>query len=95
MNGISFAFKGKTLTIPASRAFAVGEQIEDIVALTDIASWAQRPKMFKLARCFGILLREAGVKITDEDVHAAIMGRDGDETGLCGRCRRILAAVAG
>lgn len=73
MRGVRFPFKGVEYHVPAERAFALGEQIEDIVTLTEIASWGKAPKLFKLARCFAAIIRFAGGKVTNEEVHEEMM----------------------
>lgn len=73
MRDIRITWKGKPLTIPASRAFEVGEAVEDIITLREIATWGDRPKFFKMARAYAAILRVAGVIVTPEAVHAEIM----------------------
>lgn len=75
MRGIKIPFRGEEYFIPASKAFELGERVEDIVTLTELGSWGARPKFFKLARCFGEMLRFAGCKVSDTDVHADMMGQ--------------------
>lgn len=72
-------WRGKNYTIPATSAFEIGEKIEDIATLADVASWGNRPKMFKLARCYGEMLRFAGCKVADATVLEAITPVAGQE----------------
>ena len=65
MRAVEMTWRGKAFTIPANRAFEIGEQVEDIVTLAEVASWGSRPKMFKLAKCYGAMLRFAGAKVAD------------------------------
>jgi len=79
MREVKMTWRGRDYTIPANRAFAIGEQIEDIVTLADVASWGHRPKMFKLSKAYGEMLRFAGCKVADETVLEAITPVDGKE----------------
>ena len=78
---ITLKFKGEVYTIPDDRAFEAGEAVEEIVTLPELAAWGERPRFFKLARCFGALLRFAGCKVSDRDVHDEMMGevKSGDD----------------
>ena len=62
-------------------AFQIGDQIEDIVTLAEISQWAVKPKMFKLARCYGAMLRFAGARVADTDVFTEIMTAKADADG--------------
>lgn len=73
MADIIIAFKGEEFVIPESRAFEIGERVEDIATLPEILSWAKSPKFFKMARCIGVMLRSAGGRMTDRDVHKQMM----------------------
>jgi len=75
MNSISLSFKGKTYSISDDQAFQAGEVVEDIVTLPELARWGDAPKFFKLSRCFGAMLRFAGCKVSDRDVHAEMMAQ--------------------
>ena len=68
MAEIKIIFRGEEFSIPESRAFEIGERIEDIATLPEIIGWARKPKFFKMARCFGEMLRAA-----DKEVHSAMM----------------------
>lgn len=73
MADIVIAFKGEEFVIPESRAFEIGERVEDIASLPEVISWAKRPKFFKMARCIGEMLRAAGGRVTDKQVHTQMM----------------------
>ncbi|HCZ00179.1 MAG: hypothetical protein A3D16_12135 [Rhodobacterales bacterium RIFCSPHIGHO2_02_FULL_62_130] len=73
MAEIKIIFRGEEFSIPESRAFEIGERIEDIATLPEIIGWARKPKFFKMARCFGEMLRAAGGRVTDKEVHSAMM----------------------
>jgi ABC-type dipeptide/oligopeptide/nickel transport system permease subunit len=74
MTAIKLTWKGKEYRIPADKAFAVGEQVEDVVSLAEIGSWGVKPRFFKIARAFAVMLRFAGCKVSDGEVHEEITG---------------------
>lgn len=73
MAAIRMNWQGKAYVIPAHRAFELGAQVEDIVTLGEIGTWGARVPFFKVARAYGTMLRFAGAKVTDGEVHAEIM----------------------
>lgn len=73
MADIIIAFKGEEFVIPESRAFEIGERVEDIASLPEVLSWAKTPKFYKMARCIGTMLRAAGGRMTDKEVHTQMM----------------------
>lgn len=73
MADIIIAFKGEQFTIPESRAFEIGERVEEIASLPEVLSWVKVPKFHKMARCIGVMLRAAGGRATDKDVHRQMM----------------------
>lgn len=73
MADIVIKFRGEEFIIPESKAFAVGERVEDIATLSEVYSWLQRPRYHKMARCLGAMIRFAGGVVTDEDVHRELM----------------------
>lgn len=75
MREVVLQFRGATYTIPASRAFEVGERVEDIATLSEINEWSRAPKFHKIARCYGEMLRAAGCKVSDADVHSDMMAQ--------------------
>lgn len=83
MGDLVVKFRGADYRVPAHKIFPLAEKIEDIATLTEIAGWGAAPKMVKMARCFGCILRYAGAEVSDQDVHSEMMaqikkgGRDG------------------
>lgn len=73
MADIVIAFKGEEYVIPESRAFEIGERVEEIASLPEVLTWAKVPKFFKMARCIGVMLRAAGGLATDRQVHKQMM----------------------
>ena len=74
MAAIRMKWRGVDHVIPAHRAFEIGAEVEGIVTLGEIGSWGNRVPFYKVARCYGAMLRFAGAKVTDAEVHAEIMG---------------------
>lgn len=72
MGDIVLKFRGKTYTIPESRAFAVGSEVENVVTLGEMAGWGNNPRFFKIASAFGVMLRFAGCKVSDGEIKAEI-----------------------
>jgi len=75
MADIKIVFRGDTFTIPDTKAFMVGEIVEDIASLQEVFSWLRQPRYFKMSRCLGAMLRFAGSRASDEDVHAELMAQ--------------------
>jgi len=84
MPAIHLKWAGKEYTIPEKKAFEVGDQIEDILMLSELAAMAERPKFHRLAKCFGVMLRFAGCRVSDRDVHSQMMQqiKNGQEEDL-------------
>lgn len=93
MQPIRLTFRGQEFLIPADRAFQAGAAVEDVVTLSEIAKWGDNPKFYKIAMAFGALLRFAGCRVSDEEVHADMMSglRRAAEAGVA---EEIPAAMA-
>lgn len=77
---ITLEWKGDKFVIPDTEVFQVGEQIEEIVTLSDLHGMAENPRFRKLARCYAVMLRHAGARVSDQDVHSYMMdGLKGDQ----------------
>ena len=75
MQNIELEWKGQTYTVPASKAFELGERIEDIVSRGEIPNWVSSPKFHKMARCHGEMLRFAGANVTNQEVFSEMMSQ--------------------
>jgi hypothetical protein len=73
MAAIRMKWRGEDYVIPAHRAFEIGAEVEGIVTLGEIGTWGNRVPFFKVAKCYGAMLRFAGAKVTDPEVHTEIM----------------------
>ena len=70
---ITLEWQGREYVIPAEKAFQIGEQVEDIIAITDLPDLAARPNFHKIARVYGTMLRFAGARVTDEEIWKLFM----------------------
>lgn len=73
MPNINLSFKGETYTIRDDQAFEAAEAVEDVMTIPEIVAMQAAPKFTKIARCFGAMLRFAGVKVSDREVHQEMM----------------------
>mgnify|MGYP006935322359 CR=1 FL=1 len=73
MKIIKLKWKGEDLTINENEAFEIGEQIEEIISLNEIALMATAPKFRKLARCYAEMINFAGGHATPQEIHSEMM----------------------
>lgn len=73
MAAITLEWDGKSYSISENEAFEVGERIEEIVTLSELAAMGEKPKFFKLARCYAEMLNFAGANVTPRSVHDRMM----------------------
>ena len=82
MNTLKIEWKGETLTINENEAFEVGERIEEIVTLAELAEMGNKPKFHKLARCYAEMINFAGGNTTPREIHSEMMAQmKGDNDG--------------
>ena len=83
MKAITIEWKGETLVIGESETFELGEQLEDITSLTELASMGENPKFHKLARCYSTMINFAGGHTTPREIHTEMMAqiKSGDNEG--------------
>lgn len=86
-------FRGATYTIPEKHAFDVACQIEDIALLHEIVTWNAAPNYTKMSKCIGAMLRYAGCKVADREVHREIMSSLMDDRALIAGCLTALLEV--
>lgn len=70
---IELEWRGETYVIPENETFEVAELVEDIVDLADLDRMQRNPKFTKIAKCYGVMLRHAGARVSDSDVHQEII----------------------
>tara|TARA_R110000851_G_scaffold180991_2_gene328660 strand:- start:266 stop:634 length:369 start_codon:yes stop_codon:yes gene_type:complete len=73
MDAITIEWAGEKLTINENEAFEVGELIEEIVTLGELAEMGEKPRFFKLARCYSVMINFAGGNTTPKAVHSEMM----------------------
>lgn len=73
MADIVLIFRGEEYRIPDDKAFEVGGRVEEIVTIADLGLLAANPKFNVLARAMGVMLRFAGCKVSDREVHREMM----------------------
>lgn len=80
---IKIAWKGRDYSIPPNRVLQCIAKVEDIITLTDLHrfSMSQSTPFGKLAMAFGAVLRHAGARVTDDEVHLAMFQNQDESTG--------------
>lgn len=74
----TIAWHGMDHVIPAGSMLRVIASVEDVVTYGELLGFARRrtAPFAKLAQAYGIVLRAAGVAISDDDVYAGMFGID-------------------
>lgn len=74
MADIKLTFRGQEYLIPDSKAFQAGAVVEEIATLYTVLRWVNGDlPLNKLSQCFGALLRFAGAKVSDREVHRELV----------------------
>lgn len=94
MREIRLVWGGRDYVIPAARSFAAAERVEDVATIAEIGRWSVDPRFTKLARCYGELLRFAGARVTDEEIHAEVMAQVKAAEAVSAEGRELVAAAA-
>jgi hypothetical protein len=92
---ITLEWQGREYVIPEDKAFQIGEQVEDIIPITDLPDLAMRPNFHKIARVYGTMLRFAGAKVTDQEIWKHFMAemRAGKANGSAGQAITMLTVM--
>lgn len=87
---VTFTFDGVEYVLPAEQQLRAIAKIEDVLTLGELgrAQGGGRIPLAKLAIAYGIVLRECGAKLTDEQVYNGMFKDGGRELA-----RRSLAAI--
>jgi hypothetical protein len=93
MKQISVDWAGKTYTVKEDQAFALAEEIEDIITLAELGDMGEKPKFIKLSRCYAAVVNFAGGYADPKEVHSEIMASIKGE-GPAGKAD-MLANLAG
>lgn len=71
---VKLTWNGREYTLPSQRVMRTISQIENHITLVELTEANERGSLpiAKLTAAFGILLRNAGAKVTDEDIYGAM-----------------------
>ena len=69
---VTLHWDGEEYTIPANRVMRLIQAVEDVVTLPELQDCIVRMKAGRVAAAYGVMLRFAGVQVTDEEVYAGI-----------------------
>ena len=73
MKAIKIEWKGQPLIITESETFELGEEIEEVITLNELAEMADKPKFRKLAKCYSIMINFAGGASTPAEIYSLMM----------------------
>lgn len=73
MKRIEIEWKGEAFSVEEREAFELGERIEEIVTLNELAQMANKPKFRKLARCYAEIINFAGGRATPAEIYSEMM----------------------
>ncbi len=73
MKKIEIEWNGEKYFISESEAFELGERLEDIITISELAEMSEKPKFRKLSRCYSEMLNFAGANTTPQKVHKLMM----------------------
>ena len=79
-NELNLNWKGAEYTVEADNILRLIAKVEDVITLNELYSYSQRgaAPLAKLATAFGIVLRYAGAKVTDDEVYLSIVNGGSD-----------------
>lgn len=79
---VRLAWKGEERVIPPERVLRAIAKAESVVTLQELAEFGLRDALplARISEAYGVLLRYAGFKVTDDDVYAALFD-DGQAQG--------------
>lgn len=78
-NPVVLTWKGAEYTVPADQIMQMIAKVEDILTLPELMNPKGRP-LAKISMAYGVALRHAGAKATDEEIYAA-MFTAGEQAG--------------
>lgn len=84
---IQLSWNGKEHVIPAGELLRLIARLEDVLSIGDFVKAEMNGKIpfAKVAICYGMALRQCGVKVTDEEVYRGMFGANGAELMRLGR----------
>lgn len=74
-NELNLTWKGTDYTVPADNILRLIAKVEDVITLNELYSYSQKgaAPLAKLATAFGIILRYAGCKVSDDEIYKTIV----------------------
>lgn len=96
MKAIKIEWRGETLVIGESETFELGEQLEEITSLAELAAMGEKPKFHKLARCYAEMINFAGGQATPKEIHTEMMDqiKSGSDEGVLMIATAIASLIA-
>lgn len=87
---VAVAWGDKKFVIPADRMMMTIARVEDVLTLGDLSAYFATGKLplAKIAQAFGIVLRQAGASVEDEEVYEGMFRAKGQEV-----TRRAIEAI--
>lgn len=71
---LTLTWKGNDYTVKPENMLRLIAQVEDVITLNELYNFSQKgaAPLSKLAIAYGLMLRYAGAKVTDEELYRAI-----------------------
>lgn len=69
---ITLEWDGEEYTIPAARMMRLVQAVEDVVTLPELQDCIARMKAARIASAYAVMLRFAGVRVSDEEVYEKV-----------------------
>jgi len=92
---VKLAWRGKDYLLPADRVFDVACRIEEIITIPALCKSLadNNPSFTKVAMAYGIALRAAGAKVSDEQIYAGMFGSDEQRNEVSAAAQALLAVL--
>lgn len=91
---IELFWDGEPYVIPPERVLGAVAEIEEIVTLPDLLTMlGGKMTMAKLSRAYGVLLRYAGAKLTDDEVYGGLVKRGETFEQMQTACMALLGVM--
>lgn len=73
-------WKGTDYTVQPDKLLKLIAQVEDIITLNELYNYSQKgaAPISKLSMAYGVMLRYAGAKVTDEEVYSSSLAGGGE-----------------
>ena len=79
-NELNLTWKGADYSVPSDNILRLIAKVEDVITLNELYSYSQKgaAPLAKIATAFGIVLRYAGAKVSDDEVYKTIVTSGAD-----------------